>query len=202
MKTFTADFPKPNINIVEGAKQLIANANLHDSEKNMASKWNISQPLLKPDVNSAFIYAVNDQEMHDIFMQQYSDVFKGYSVKLFIATFNNISPENGLACFLPHTDTKRNIGLNFLIDAGGSNVLTNFYSSSKPIEERGTLGLDSDLTLVRTVKFEQDTWVVMDTSIYHSVTNIEATRLVLSVQINDLDYESFVQQNENILTEI
>ena len=201
MRTFTVNFPKPNINIIEDTIRLIENTNLQDPE-NVASKWNVAQPLLKPNLNSAFIYAVYDQEMHDKFMQQYSDIFKDYDVKLYIAVFKNISPENGLAFFQAHTDTKRDIGLNFIIDAGGSNVLTNFYKSTQPIAERGMLGSESELILAKTVKFEQDTWVVMDTSIFHGVDNIEGTRLVLSVQINDLDYESFIQQNENVLTEI
>lgn len=201
MRTFTINFPKPDASLVEDVLSLIENTNMKDAE-NIAGKWNIAQPLLKPNLNSAFVYAVFNQEIHDKFMEQYKDIFNGYDVKLYLAVFKNINPENGLAFFQAHTDTKRDIVLNFVIDAGGSNVLTNFYNSTKPIVERDLLGLDSDLVLEKTVKFNQDTWVVMDTSIFHSVDNIEGTRLVLSVQINDLDYASFIQQNESILTEL
>lgn len=66
-----------------------------------------------------------------------------------------------------HKDPERTLAYNYILDQGGDMVLTNFYSDKK------------NLIYSENIKLHQ--WVKLNTSIFHNVTGLSATRVAISV---------------------
>lgn len=67
-----------------------------------------------------------------------------------------------------HKDVGRKIIYNYLIDAGGDDVYTNFYADDKTTD-------------LFSVKIPTHTWHKMDVSFYHNVIGIERPRIAISI---------------------
>jgi len=108
--------------------------------------------------------------------------------------YNNLTPLIGLlrntrtdapASYAPHSDRIRNVGINFYVDLGGSNVSTVFYDKHDPEDDLqgGHNARYEDLTKVNEYYCNDSTWYVFNTRQYHSVENIETTRVMLSLSL-------------------
>jgi len=68
-----------------------------------------------------------------------------------------------------HKDIDTRVKFNYIIQTGGSDVLTGFYSD--------------DGQLIETVNFVPYTWYLMDVATAHSVVGVESTRISLTGRV-------------------
>ena len=96
-----------------------------------------------------------------------------------------------------HTDRDRRVALNYIIDAGGDNVITNWYQEEgMPVFRERKVGgqagpgkVDYEkLTLLDSTVFKERTWGMIHTDILHDVININSTRRILSFGFDDYSY--------------
>lgn len=91
---------------------------------------------------------------------------KGFTKPLF--PFEHVTRVQILTYHIPiHKDVNRKQAYNYVIDTGGSNVLTNFYNDN--------------LQLIESICIEPQRWHRLDTQVYHSVSNLTAMRIALTV---------------------
>lgn len=86
------------------------------------------------------------------------------------------------ACLPPHCDRSRAVGLNYFIELGGSQVRTVFYDRVEKIVGVGKNLSYDQLTAIEEHVFEQN-WYCYNVNRYHSVENIESTRLFLAIRL-------------------
>ena len=121
--------------------------------------------------------------------------------------YNNLIPMIGLlrntrtdvpASYAPHSDRIRHVGINFYIDLGGSNVSTVFYDKYDPEDDLqgGHNARYENLTKVAEHYCNDSTWYMFNTRQYHSVENIETTRVMLSLSLINIDAKD-IQLNLN-----
>lgn len=70
-----------------------------------------------------------------------------------------------------HKDIARNSCYNYLLDTGGENVKTIVYDESK-------------LRILKALHIPLKTWYYLNTTLFHTVKNIETVRIALSLSIN------------------
>jgi hypothetical protein len=89
----------------------------------------------------------------------------------------------------PHTDGPRGeYVLNYLIDAGGDNVLTKWYQEvNQPLVRTPGINLKSfqNLTEVHSEHIQAGSWFCLYSRVLHTVTNIERPRISLSIGLNE-----------------
>jgi hypothetical protein len=110
------------------------------------------------------------------------------------------------ACTPPHCDRVRRIAVNYLLLAGGSNVETVLYKTGRT---------DPDLSNAQDARYEEleidyrvqipvETWHAYNVQYYHSVENVETTRLLLSLVLDNdtkrsLTFDKFVIKYKNLI---
>jgi hypothetical protein len=103
-----------------------------------------------------------------------------------IQTFRPL--QSDAAAWSPHTDGPRGqYILNYLIDAGGSNVLTKWYQETgQPLVRAPGITLQSfrNLTMVHTEHIQPGTWFCLYSRVLHTVVNVERPRISLSIGVN------------------
>ena len=103
-----------------------------------------------------------------------------------IQTFRPL--QSDAAAWSPHTDGPRGqYILNYLIDAGGSNVLTKWYQEAgKPLVRAPGITLVgfSNLTEMHTEHIQPGTWFCLYSRVLHTVVNVERPRISLSIGVN------------------
>ena len=90
-----------------------------------------------------------------------------------------------------HLDSSRNYVLMYLLDLGGSNVITSFYKEdNKPfyrmrLVDSDPLTIDdySTLTEIDSACFPSNTWVLLNGRILHGVSNIETSRVAVQIGV-------------------
>lgn len=107
--------------------------------------------------------------------------------KLGIQVFEHSSPGEILT-YAPHVDGPRgHYILNYIISAGGNNVVTQWWQhGNDPItrpEHGAGLFLKShdNLTLVEETVFPQRSWALLDARPIHSIDNLESPRVSISI---------------------
>jgi len=113
---------------------------------------------------------------------------------------NRIPGHSKLACYMPHTDRDRAIGLNFCIKPGGPDVTTIFY------KERANLNIKNapyksydDLTVASVNQLNDKKWVALDTHCYHSVENIADERILFSLGVREISLSRFKSIYPNLI---
>ena len=104
------------------------------------------------------------------------------------------SLDNTPSTHIVHTDRLRLTALNYIIDTGGSDVVTSWYKEEGKNLHRlqKTPGSQSDsgavdyknLQLLESVILEKNNWYIIDTRILHDVDNITATRKSISISFS------------------
>ena len=96
----------------------------------------------------------------------------------------------------PHTDGNRGSkALNFLIDAGGDNVITQWLQEeSYPVtRERGYVANNGGKFLeLEQVCLKPNTWHVLQTDVIHTVKNVTRPRIALSIGLEEDEYSSLL----------
>jgi hypothetical protein len=84
-----------------------------------------------------------------------------------------------------HTDQTRKYVLQYMIKTGGGNL--NFWQQdNEPIQRSGrhTLNSYDDLTLLSTFETPENTWIMLNAQVLHSVENLNSTRINVQVSLN------------------
>jgi hypothetical protein len=87
----------------------------------------------------------------------------------------------------PHTDIKRDIAIMYLLDPGGEDAETFWYQEEDQDIVRGRKVHANDyskLSIVDSVKFPTNTWVILNTLILHGVENVTGVRTALQLSAN------------------
>lgn len=141
---------------------------------------------------------VSDKILQTLVSNQYSCFFNNLVSSVgIIKNLNNSLP----GCYPPHADKSRLITLNYYINLGGSNVKTILYRKfdyQKNLEDK--LSTYNSLEKTNEYVLESNIWYCMNTRQYHSVENIETTRIILSISFYEENFYSFIINNKNIIT--
>jgi hypothetical protein len=91
-----------------------------------------------------------------------------------------------LSTHIVHSDISRTFALNYIIDPGGTDVITSWYQENNmPLHRIKTSGWKQadtgivkydDLKLLGSVRFEKHKWYLIATDILHDVDNITGSR--------------------------
>jgi hypothetical protein len=102
------------------------------------------------------------------------------------------------AIFPPHTDYKRNLGLNYVIRAGGAAVETITYLPPAGAElKQLTYWNESELVVDQAEIVQEGQWYIFNAQKPHAVKNIETCRVILMVypdRIENQSIETFMQR--------
>ena len=109
------------------------------------------------------------------------------------------NPNSYVSCLVPHTDSYRNFGINYILETGGENVTTTIYTKKEYGEPKSNQYFGTDLEVLDSRQLLPNHWYGLDGSRYHSVENITSNRLLLSVSFQNLTYEEFVLKYRNII---
>jgi hypothetical protein len=102
------------------------------------------------------------------------------------------SNNSGYASCPPHCDSVRMSAINYVVQSGGSNVITKFYKKVR----QGSIFFDSenikygDAEVHSEIKIPEHKWHCFNPHIYHSVENVETSRILLSLFLDDNPFYS------------
>ena len=151
-------------------------------------------------------YGNENAQLHQDIIEElrslYGCFFKGgimsvYGLAKNVSTQPSVTP--------PHTDRARRVAINYLLQTGGTNVTTTFYTKRN--------SNDADLSFSRHLPYEQATveskviltekkWHCFNAQQLHSVENIETERYYLSLLlIHNNSYEDFLKHYSHLLTD-
>jgi hypothetical protein len=103
----------------------------------------------------------------------------------------------------PHTDRGRRVAINYLLQTGGANVVTSFYTERNPEDAdlSASLHRSYDQVVVESqVVVQAHRWHCFNPQQFHSVENIETERYYLSLSLyHNNSYEDFVEQYSHLL---
>jgi hypothetical protein len=103
----------------------------------------------------------------------------------------NIRPSR-MAIFPAHTDRKRGVALNYVLQPGGNSVKLHFHEQAASIGN--TFFNEIEAPIIKTFDTENDAWGALNARAIHSVTDIEDDRILftLSPVDQDLSFDDFI----------
>lgn len=113
------------------------------------------------------------------------------------------------SCFVPHLDPitpskqVRHYNLMYVFETGGDNVETCFYETEpNALEKCAAVGVYKfsyeEVKLISKVRFEKNTWNLMNNQCIHSVEGITGTRMGLSVSFYNSKPPKFLEPYFNL----
>jgi hypothetical protein len=133
---------------------------------------------------------VVNEELTSWLEQNIPDITSRFNILYQTQRSNNNIPSTHIV----HTDRLRLTALNYIIDTGGSNVVTSWYKEDGKNLHRlqKTPGSQSDsgavdyknLQLLESVNLEKNNWYIINTRILHDVDNITDTRKSISISFS------------------
>lgn len=139
------------------------------------------------------------QEIQNKIQQIYGPYFNNTKIIGMVGKFENTYGDGVVEC-PPHCDRWRNFSINYLLKSGGSDVQTVFYNEYrqiKPMSEAEN-GLHKNLTIDFKICIPEEVWHSYDVQNYHSVENLENSRLMFSlVLVNNPTFKEFKEQFES-----
>lgn len=103
------------------------------------------------------------------------------------------------AFYMPHIDQKRLTSLNFYLEPGGSNVTTSIYHEHGPGDLQGSVTTYDKVTLKSRQPINDKKWYLLDVNRYHSVENIEHTRIVYALSFPNLSSTEFQERYKSLV---
>jgi len=102
----------------------------------------------------------------------------------------------------PHCDRRRSVAVNFLLQAGGTNVVTSFYQqrrSNNDLSKSENIAYHQVDVQSQTV-IPEHVWHAFDAQQVHSVENIKSERYLLSIFLLDNpSIDKFVNEYSNLI---
>ena len=103
------------------------------------------------------------------------------------------------AFYMPHVDQKRLTSLNFYLDPGGANVTTSTYEEEGPGDMEGIVTTYDKVTLRSREPMNERKWYLLDVNRYHSVENIENTRITYALSFPNLSMRDFQEKYKHLV---
>lgn len=155
--------------------------------------------LFSEQVNIARCEYYSTVELKNYVSQVYQNFFDE-EIQPVIIRLVNTDP-NQAAFYMPHTDKKRLVSLNYCLYPGGENVVTSFYKQRGDYSMSGSSCTYKEVDLEIAVQFNKPEWYLLDVNKYHSVENITGLRMNLALSFSGITSEQFVQKYKNLLHE-
>jgi hypothetical protein len=171
------NLPKPSEKLINLIKQVAA-----ERPTNFAGQAS-HVAIQNPNINCAAGDFFDNPEVTKLTLSEYQRYFYNNITPL-VGVLRNTNPDRP-ASYAPHSDRVRNVGINFYIDLGGENVSTVFYDKHDPADDLvgGHNARYEDLNKVSESVCNTEGWYVFDTRQYHSVENIETSRIMLTISL-------------------
>jgi hypothetical protein len=174
--------------------------NLIEIEKiNLTSvntSYNIEHTKNNIPINSC-VYQYGMMPHHHPLTTWLKTFLKDISFTFFQKQINTV--KDGYSTHIVHSDIRRKKALNYILDEGGSDVITSWYQEiGKPLYRNKLLGNQQsdlgpvyyeNLELLDSAKFKKGNWYLIDTSVLHDVDFIETERCSISISILDKDFK-------------
>lgn len=134
-------------------------------------------------------------------------LYSPYFNQSIVGIFNKMVNKNpnGISNVSPHCDRDRLTSINYFISNGGNDVVTCFYqedrfdTSTTLIQGESTSA--NKLTFDFELIFKEKQWHSYNVQKYHSVRNIEGTRLLFALVLTDnIDYNTFQDRYSNLIS--
>jgi hypothetical protein len=146
--------------------------------------------------------AIFSPELQNKIQQFYQPYFLTPVIPIF-GVFENTYKDYTAEC-PPHCDRYRKVAVNYIIQTGGSNVLTCFYKNRRTNSNLETAENSryENVILDFKIRLPEQIWHTYDVQTYHSVENIETKRIILSLYLeNNLNYNDFIESHKQLLYE-
>lgn len=134
-----------------------------------------------------------------------SEIYRPYfkvDLQAIVGKLYNENPTT-LAVLTPHCDRARYTGITYVLETGGTNVNTCFYNEFRSRQNDMTkpeVSLYNQVTLDYKICIPQHRWHSYNLQNYHSVENIETTRVLLSfVPANNVKFSEFYEEHKDLL---
>jgi hypothetical protein len=144
----------------------------------------------------------HNSKILDEFIKDTTPYFKDCPLTFGLVLMKNPSLES-FARFTPHSDFKRELGINILFESGGSNVVTETYlvNGTEPSVYLKKYGVSywnhNDLKIESSEVLLSNKWHLFNAGKAHGVANIETKRSTLVINIpENTKYFSFDYQNQ------
>lgn len=182
--------PTPSAYLIEIAKNI---ATKDIPERDIIEKF-FKKQITNPTPGWFFI----ESELREQFIKEYNNILSDHHMPT-VGVFPNISPST-LASLPPHVDRERSLSLNYIIEPGGNNVITKFYHTPEHIKTENQIQVDhyDNLKLDCSLVTQKGNWYVLNVQKFHSVENVETTRIILSVSMR-INYEIFLEKYKHLV---
>lgn len=209
---YNIDLPYPNQVTIDIINRIVKNHKeehfTNDTIKNRNLGKNRKYELEKyySNYNLTSVNCYIDDELSLECSKQYGDFFKSSDVGYSIVTLDNYSPHKGNSYLLPHVDRGRTASINLLLECGGDNVITTLYEQISIPEHYTTreelpaqYALPENLTEVCSSRLNLSEWTLFSTRNFHSVSNLESSRIILSITFWIEEFSSILKKYDSLL---
>jgi hypothetical protein len=153
---------------------------------------------------TSHVYGRGNTIISNALLQEIRKIYSPFfdeDVNAIVGNFTNTYGD-GLTESPPHCDRYRHVSINYLLQTGGSNVRTCFFNESRKNDDlsmaencrHDELTRDFDICLPKNV------WHSYNVQNYHSVENIETTRLMFSLILpSNPDLPTFENKFKNLI---
>jgi hypothetical protein len=170
------------INLPEPSYQLLAmfdcyckNTVLDPDKKRWLDEFHKNQ------INSVLHLFELNECLQPLIQKEYQDLFPKHDILCVTGIMKNKNIKIN-ACLPPHVDRSRALGINYIVELGGSAVETVFYNHEEEPGGEAKNKKYNELNPVDSIKATKG-WYVYHTQRYHSVENIETTRTMIAIML-------------------
>lgn len=194
MSLYNVSLPPPSQELIAATVRKGATLSVDLSVYEMVKQSN-------PNINCAACIYFNSDEMYDLCKKEFGSYFDEEFFPTGIRMPN--LDRNTTASYPPHYDGIRLTSLNFVIDSGGSNVLTKFYESTGSYDDlQGwMMPYEKEVPISETV-FQKGIWYGLDVKRTHSVDNIETERVSIAWSFSNITIHDLVAKYPDLFTKV
>ncbi|CAB4133274.1 hypothetical protein UFOVP257_110 [uncultured Caudovirales phage] len=150
------------------------------------------------------VYGRSNTILPAFMQQQIEDIYKPFFNQPITGVVGKLTNIHGVGYSQspPHCDRQRNIAINFIMRAGGDNVLTCYYKNKRKsnLLSESENSKHKDVELDFKVRLPEKHWHAYDVQNYHSVENITGSRLIFSLLLeSNPTFEEFTKEYSNLL---
>lgn len=188
------DLPMPSPKLINLVRETALNRPV-----NMSSKFWHEQQQSSSNINCAAGDFFSDTEITELTRLEYQHLFDEVIYPV-VGIIINTNPDK-IASYPPHVDRARITALNFYVDEGGEEVTTVLYNQYESIEDTvgGQVAKYEDLTIDHVYKMTSNQWYALNVRQYHSVENIETSRIILSISLIHCDQVKFCEKYQQYI---
>jgi hypothetical protein len=184
---YTLNLPKIPDEIKEHIRSLVKNSSYDEKYRIVGKKYHNDYNYIDR------IRIPNDEKLSSYVNKHFVPLLKRPLMSLVLCVSNH---REGKACFPVHTDQDRKVAFSYVIDSGGSNVETVLYDKKNINKEYSDIIRYSKVKPIVSKTLEEDVWYYWNPRVFHSVENIEFTRIKIELvfETNDISYNECLDE--------